>query len=545
MVLMISIIVLLGGGALTVLLMAMKGGSKHRQILIDLGLEVGVGGKVQTQFYKWGWRKQSAERVWAEVIVKEAFRKARIWVSAEDLAYFERACTMYAKGKTPSDEKLKNRVRSITDRMDALRSTIANHVRDVMQRILNTSAKDAKVILDGKGIHVEDHQIMSRFGTYYIRHKLSALGKDILGYDAKGCPIGNDKGETVVKLKGMTAWKVLLDIYIDEVQKQTGKQTKGMKATTFLSIERQVNEGLLRDYLDDVTLNQKFVDMLDAEIQEKDINGTIEEIEKLESIFYGWRFTEGIPVNNVDHKRIRKLLCNKELAGRFREIVIDCITPDFKQSKTLLETFPKSVIFHGASKDARAFASEIYQVHYRRLLEAFAPCFGVDQEEPVLLIISEKDFNRVMEEESEKVSGMEKFSKVQGIKQSETYEPDKVVKLLDRHKKLLNRERNLTDDLSEKKGWIVNIPVSNDYPEAFALFDAPPYSKYIRFNCDSAGPIDFMNRTYQARKQREIFFNLILDMLTNRADLSGNGNGNSNRPTNTPVNTAVPQAVAV
>jgi hypothetical protein len=370
------------------------------------------------------------------------------------------------------------------------------------------------------------------------------LGKDILGYDAKGCLIENDKGETLVKLKGMTAWKMLLNLYIDETQKQTGKQTKSMKATTFMSIERQLNEGLLNDYLEDVSLNQKFIDLLEKEIQEKEINGSMDEIEKLESIFYAWRFTEGIPVNNVDHKRIRKLLCNKELAGRFREIVIDSITPDFKQSKALLDVFPKSVIFHGKSKDARAFASEIYQVHYRRLLEAFAPCFAVDQEEPVVLVISEIDFKRVMEEESAKVNEMEKFAKIQGIKQVETYEPEKVVKLLERHKKLSNRERNMTDELSEKKGWIVSIPLSDDYPEGYALFDAPIYNKYMRFNCDSAGPIDFMNRTYQARKQREIFFNLILDMLTNRANLNGNGNGN--HPANTTGNTVHEhQAVAV
>lgn len=528
MLVLVSMMLLIGGGILSLLFFTMKGGNKHRQILLDLGLETGIGGKVQTQYYKWGWRKQSAERVWAEHIVKDAFRKAKIWLSADDLAYFEKACTMHANGKTPSDAKLIARVRAITDRMDALRMTVANHVREVMQRVMNTSTKDAKTILDGKGIHVEDHQIMSRFASYFIRQKLAFLGNDVLGYDAKGASIQNEKGETLHKMRGMTAWKMLLDLYIEEAQKQSGKNTKSLKAAAFMSLERQINEGLLNDYLEDVGLSQKFLELLEKEIEEKELNSSVETAERMESIFYSWRFTEGVPVNIVDHKRIRKLICNKELAGRFREIVIDCIQPDFKASKAMLDVFPRSVIFYGKNKDGRAFASEIYQIHYRRLLEAFAPCFGVDQEEPVLLSITDKDFQRVMEEETAKVNEMEKFVNMKGIKQTETIELSKMAKLLDNHKKLANKERNLTEDISEKKGWIVNIPVSDEYPDAFALFESPPYNKYSRFNCDSAGPIDFMNRTYQARKQREIFFNLILDMLTNHADLNGNGNGFSN-----------------
>ncbi len=542
----LSILLCFGGSAIALYIFFANGHQSYRQILIDLGLQPGVGGKVQAPFYKWGWRKQSAERVWAENIVKEAFRKAKIWLSAEDLKFFEAACKLHAQGKKPNDEKIIQRVKSITDRMDALRMTVANQVREVMQRIQNTTLTDAKTALEGKGIHVDEHLVMSRYGTYHIRQKLASLGSDVLGYEAKGFSIQNEKGGILHKMLGMASWKTLLNMYVDETQKQVGKLTRGMKSNTFLSIERQLTEGVLNDYEDDVILYQKFIDMLEKEMQEKTLECEIEEIERIESIFYKWQFTEGVPMNLVDHKRIRKLLCNKELAGRFREIIIDSIKPDFKTAMQLLKVFPRSVIFHGKNKDARAFASEIYQVHFRRMLEAFAPLFGVDHEEPALVQVSLSDFNNVMKEETAKSKELVKYSNIKGIKQSdESFDVGKLTKLLDYQKRILNKERNLTEDTAEKKGWIVNIPISDNHPEAFKLFEVMPYKIYNRFNCDSAGTVDFQSRNFQARKQREIFFNLILDMLTNRAELNGSGDDLEGQPSSSPKRATQPEAVAV
>src|SRR3972149_4850806 len=124
------IVMALGGAVL--LIQVLGAHKKQSQILIDLGLERNFSGEEKAVFYKWGWRKIPAERIWGERIVTEAFRKANVWISLDDLKYFEKICHLHEKGKWIDVENVKSRVKSIVSRMDALRLTVASRVRDLL-----------------------------------------------------------------------------------------------------------------------------------------------------------------------------------------------------------------------------------------------------------------------------------------------------------------------------------------------------------------------------------------------------------------------------
>ncbi len=526
----LSISICIGAAVLAAYFFLTSGRPTHKQILIDLGLKPNVDGSLKTAFYKWGWRKQNTEQVWAEYIVKEAFKNAGIWLAKEDLQFFEAACRVREKGKDPNEEQIFKRVDTIVKRMNAVRHTIIRHVNEVMNLINYTPPKEAQALLEEKGIDVEEETSVIRYGTYHIRQKLAVLGKQALGYQEDGVPIIDHKGNTLYKMHGMPSWKILLSVYIEETKKRVRKLARGLKAGVYRSIEQQLKEGLLSDYEEDIANQQQFTASMEKEIHAKTLECKMDDLYRIDAVFYQWLFADAIPMNMVDLKRVRKMLSGKNLAGRFRQMIIEGIHPKFETSKKVFDLFPRHVIFYGKDDSSRSFAAERYQSHYKIMLETFAPIFRIENHDPVLVHVPLKEINRIAEEETQRLQKIDKYAHLEGVKQGENqFDVSKLLKLLDFQKSLAIHDKSEEINSGEKRGWLINYPVSDEHPETFALLETPQYKPFSRFNCDSAGEIDCKSNTFHARKQREIFFTLILDVLTNRADLNNSKHSSLNK----------------
>lgn len=515
-------ILMIGAAAAAALFIVYAEISRRKfQIQYDLGLLRGKLGEKKTPFYKWGWRKQHNERVWAERIVKDAFRKAGLWLSDEDLAFFEEQCVNQSQGKEVGEDAILGRIGVIAARMTHIRRNAAEAARKIYADAANANENTARAYLISRGAQPESGKALQRFCVHKLRRCIEEYGKAMVGLEAVGVPVFDSKGETVFTLKGMNAWSMWIGVFSDACLKEPSIRIPNLKQNLLKFIHRTVAAGLFKDYSDDVRHFRDFRFTVSEDISRNEIGISMDRIERAESIFYHWKFTESIPFNHADHKRIREMLVRKDLAPSFRELAVNSFKPGFSSVRALFDMFPSRVIFYGRNDNAREFASEQYLHHLMQLKECIGPLAGAEDDGPQLIVIDAEKFYQLVRQNEEILSEMMKFSKKRGFKsEAEMIDPSYVLDLIDEEKEVFNRKRGLYYEGGEALGWIVNIPISDQTPEAFVAMGVPPYDRYARFNCDGGSDVDFFGATHGAKKSRIQFFSMVLDLLLRRPDES-------------------------
>lgn len=486
----LSIATLLFGSIIVLWFIYKSHFKNRRQILKDLGLLKSKSGNAAAPFYKWGWRKQEEERVWAERIVKNAFENAGIWLSLEDLKFFENVCTQHQDGTPIKDEIILKRIDTIIDRSEMLAKWLSGYIKKTIQAILNTSIDKATEKLRESGIKTDPEKVLLRYGNMQLRKQLGQAGADILGLNAKGFRIEDEKKEHTFLLRGFEGWKHWVTLYTQELKKQlTSGFTSSSNQALINSMRGSVIQGLFNDYEEDINESISFRETLMQEVASKNLHIPPEKIRDIEMIFYTWQFDINTPFNLIDHKQARQLLVRRDLTPRFRERIINSIESDILSLQNLIQSFPRRVIFFGKNANARHFASQQYLLHLEMLLRFMGSPANDDTNPPGLIRIIEKDILNALEQHTS------------------------LAEAINKQKKFNIFERGIDEREADFRGWIIDMPVEDATLHQFEDLNTGEYKHYTRFQCDSAENIDFESNTFNANKQRIIFLDMVIDTL--------------------------------
>ncbi|MEW6235261.1 MAG: hypothetical protein AB1656_07730 [Candidatus Omnitrophota bacterium] len=467
-------------------------------LLADLGLARKMTGTSNAPFYKWGWRKTSDERVWAERIIKMAFQKAGIWLSHDDLTYFETVCNHQQEGKTIKNESIINKIDSIVKRTETISAWIASYVKKGLQEIFNTPEDKAAVLLAESGKKTEQDKVLLRFGTMQLRKMLSAPGIHILGFGSRGYRMEDSKSAQVFFLGGFEGWDQWIQIFTQEVKKQlTGGGFPPASQPLVNALRGSVIQGLFDDYLDDVKESRKFREIMEQEIANRELSLTFDNITHLELVLYNWQFSNNGDFSIVDHKNLRSFISRRDLNPHFRERIIKRIRTDFHSLLQVATSFPRNVIFYGDNEKARNYATAQYLMH----LEIMSRCLGPPTKT--------------------ETSGPSHIT-LTAIEVGEAMQLDKSLsELIEKQKKFSIFEREVNENEAANRGWVLNLPVGEGMIGNLKELNQDEYQFYARFDCDKAGDIDFETNTYNAAKQRQLFLNMIMDSFYSSPPLEG------------------------
>ncbi|RJP23193.1 MAG: hypothetical protein C4527_20745 [Candidatus Omnitrophota bacterium] len=507
-----SMAVLILGGIL-LCSWAMNTYKKRNQLLVDLGLVQNWMGEESNPFYKWGWRKATGERVWAERIVREAFAKAKIWMIPADLLFFEDQCKQFETRQKIDLEKLQNYVETMIHRTEAMNNTIQKLVSKIIHQTLSISVTEAENILREQGILVEKEKVRHRFGTWEMRRMAADIGKQILSAESAGFRMEDTTGHFLFTIKGYEGWQQFVKSYKEALDAQLSRGSLPNYQSTLRSLRASVREGLLKDFEDDIRESRNFRSAIEEEIHRKEIALTREQVDDIETVFYTWQFSNEVRFNLIDHRKARELLGGKKVCTHFREMIFTNLSPDFQSLKTFLDLFPRRVIFYGGDSYSRAFASDQYLRHVEELLLVFSTPVGEDPIPPALLSITREEIEHAREAGSinPALPLVLQKKRRQEFGAGERY----ISTSIEKKKQESLRDRYLNAVDGEEKGWIINLALDeNSYPDEYAELEVKPYRSYVRFPCDEYGSIDYMSQSFHAKQQRTLFVNQILDTLT-------------------------------
>ncbi len=170
-----------------IVIWASSGQGGEKRLLHNLGLARTWSKDKSTAFYNWGWRKQSGERVWGERIVKESFRKANVWLSPEDLDYFQEICEARAQGQQVNHDKIVSRVETIIKREESLENSITKIINKILSQVSTITELEASKILQESGIKLSGKdRIIQRYGSNELRRIIADAAYQILSSESKG-----------------------------------------------------------------------------------------------------------------------------------------------------------------------------------------------------------------------------------------------------------------------------------------------------------------------------------------------------------------------
>lgn len=485
---------------------------KCRDIFIDLGLSRSLTGQSNPPYYKWGWRKPSRDRIWAERIVRQAFEKANLALSPEDLSFFEARCNEHELNHPVDEDSIRHYIAQIAQRAQHISGSAAAMVREVAQYILSVTPSEADSLLNNMGIRSEGDDPLQRLTRHELRRKLKQAGLQILGILSKGMDIANDSGEVLCSLQGSEGWHQFLQAFRQECLSQFSRRIYPPYTTVFAAVKSSVQAGLFKDFFQDLQESRAFLFALENEFVNKELSVTPEEARKLEAILYTWQLSEGTPFNYVDHKRCREFLGRRHLSARFREMIVRALQPDIGSLFNLAGSFPRRVIFYGRHSKARSFASEQYLTHLEQLLEALPRRRQDNLKAPLLVRIREEDIAPYRSSLTEFPSGSSTHLHRTSVAEQRI---GTLTDLLERESFRALSEKNIPAEQAEVSGMIIDLPLGSPSEEEIVLLNAHPYRSFVRFLCDVQGDIDFDSISHNAKKQRILFFNMMLDSLVN------------------------------
>ena len=497
-VLFIGLILLLSKGA--------SSQNKQNAILTALGLSNKQWGGRTAAFYKWSWRKTSKERVWGERNVKDAFKKAKIWLNADDLAYFEQKCVEFQKHHKMNDEPIIERVSQIIKRTEELEKRIESQVKETLNRITSISEGEAKKHLQDSGVNLEGKdKILQRYASHEIRRVADFIGFTMLGRNPN-----TEALKAVNNIKGMEGWERWLCIYkatlLTEISRSMNSSNTGLLET----VSATIRSGLLKDYEQDIQGYRSFIDSMDKQIDPKKMNIRIEKFEELETNLYTWQFSSEHRFNNTDHSRVRQFISRKDLSLKFRLYVMANIKSSFESLTSLLNSLSRNVVFFGKNGFARAYAADQYHLHLERFLEVFSRFAHQEPGAPGLITLTETEIDKKRKEIASKSKG--DILKGKGMDVIEIAR-NSIQETVDKKKARSIDKRKIDEDVAEQKGWLVDFPWEEQNVEVFGIFRSGPFNLYTPVNCDSFGEVDFLSNSANAKRQRNQYFAIVLDAL--------------------------------
>ncbi len=483
-------------------------GSVREQLLTDLGLGKSASEKSEAPYYKWGWSPGTDERVWGKRIVTLAFQKAKLWLSTDDALFFKESCNCYAAGQAVDEKLIHERIEKILKRSDEITNCATAQVKRIFQDVASLSDAEAAQHLKEQGLHAKSGKAQYQLGVLRFRRMMTKAGEEILGLHSNGMAVNNEEGELLFMLKGMDGWDHWLKSCREEVQRVNVSRSPSSNPSLLRLLKAHILTTILKSFENDIASSQKFLSSFEQEIQQGDLNLSIKRIEKLESFFYHWQFSEGIPFNSQDHSNICNLLSRKDLAPHFRHIIIDAITTDHLSIHNLGTKFPNKVMFYGKNPHARSFASQQYMAHLDILIKSLASS-SKETYSPGLIVVTAKQIGDVREYGDQLEEILKRKRKDDEPEPRRDYLPE----LLDQQKHLSIVERNIDDRTGELWGWIVDIDLDEFTPKEYAHLDKGAYRSFVRFLCDGHGDIDFTSQSNHAKQKRVQYFKMILDNL--------------------------------
>ena len=206
-----------------------------------------------------------------------------------------------------------------------------------------------------------------------------------------------------------------------------------------------------------------------------------------------------------------------ELPSRFRQAILEFITPVYESLQALIQRFPRHVIFFGSNPETRSYAAQQYIVHVTKLSKTVSDIINRKTRSPLFLRIFDTDVEKARNPDPTQYT-----SAVLSQPGSTNEEEDENVVsantghmpvLLDAQKRMTLFERNMDVHTAEKAGWIIELPVEDLTPKEYAQLDLGEYIKYKRINCDKYGNAGQGEEGKSAQFKREKFLNEIFNDL--------------------------------
>ncbi|MBN2328015.1 MAG: hypothetical protein JXR73_12750 [Candidatus Omnitrophica bacterium] len=471
--------------------------TKVRRILKDLGLRRRFGSSDQgAQFYKWGWHQDQDQRISAERMVKQAFQQAGVWLDRHDLSFFENLCKQYEVQNEVREEQIEERILEIIKRSELVKRWVADQVRSIVRSIRLMDAPKAKEILQQFEIEAEEKDAREQLLGLRLWRMFYQHGGQILSIHADGLKILDSAHNHTFVLENMDSWRHLLRMFKEEMLEIANSGAAAIEPTLGRAMRRFIAKDFFHEMEVDVERHDSFVRKIRDQHQNKEINLPLERLRAIESIFYRWKFEEGIHFNQRDHNCMRDILCRLDLSPRFREILIDHIGESFSSLFNILRMFPREVLFYGGSGVARSFAADQYLRHLHALQEALAAPTGREAKSPSIVCINDEAIEK-------KRKGPKRGSKAQTMAQ-----------LISDQKRISRLKRGISEAEADIRGWIVHLSTHYLLDEEIKELQQKPFTRYRLVNCEIGEKVDFLNDAYKAKQGRVQFFNRIIDSLT-------------------------------
>lgn len=493
--------------------------NNDKKLLNNLGLVRSWSKDKSTAFYNWGWRKQSGERVWGERVVKEAFRKANIWLSPEDLIYFEDLCNSRQQGQTINHDKVVKKVESIIRREESLENKLTKMVNSILSRVTTVTEQEATKVLAESGVNLSGKErVIQRFGSNELRKVVSDAGYQILSGDAKGFEFSGGSGGRVYTMSGMEGWERWFKLYKEICIKLMSSKKYKPHSSTMRALIASIRGGLFKDFENDIGNHRHFISSIAREIENKKIAFTLESIYKIEEILYTWHFSPGVTFGGVDHIQLRDLLIRKDLLPMFREFILKNINSTLQSFCRIINYLPLNVIFYGENGYASAYAAEQYSLHLDKFIPVISKLGGKATSAPILIAVSIKDIeNSKAGEEVVKPWERDHNRKSEGDDELPDSSNLPINRAIDNIMNTACRKAQVERDSADERGWIIILPIDESARGEFSALDAGPFQLFKRISCETSEPIDFMNNAPGPKQMRLHFFNKIMEGIIRQA----------------------------
>jgi len=492
----LGILLLLAGGIALALFAAPRVAVDSKRILADLGIVDSWSSEETVPFFKWGWHEEEEGRISAERMVRIAFQNADLCLDAEDLAFFENVCKRNQLGIEIPVEEIENRIQEIFDKSKIIRDWAAKEVGKSLYFVLGATPAETQMLLKRAGVQSEPEKAQGRLCIVEFQRLMNRLGMQFLRRETPGFIIEDSVTQKEIRLWGLDAWLQLIKLFKVEIE----RQSENPAHFCYLSVQRALKQmigdgGLYQELEKDVEKAKSFRKILSNAANRSDFSLNVERAKQCDALFYEWKLTEGVPFNQIDQNRFRDLFTNETLSPHFRQILLERIDDDIRCLAKLVKIFPRFVIFYGGTPTSRSFLCDQYSHHLMVLQETLSAVAKCEIAPPTILLFPEEEVEEVRRAPKRGPNAVQ-LDKRMAEKQS-----------------VIGMELGLNQHVAETRGWLVNLGLNDPRDEEVEALGKDPFKRYLRFNCNSSGDVDFANNTFNARKSRVDFFNMALDSL--------------------------------
>jgi len=484
--------------------------SKSVEILRDLGIQERTQGENITPYYKWLWEQNTEDCVSAGRLVRQAFQNARIWIDSDDLDFFRGICLRYQSGTKIDITEIVNRVNQMVARTAALDRLIGEQVETIMQRVLSSSEQEARERLKPFGILAEAGVAVPKYGQLEIKNLLNRIGSQVLGLENRGLSIIEPETGRNLELHGLDIWEHCIYAVRNRITAILDSRKAAMAPPLFRALKTRLERGLLTEYEDDLFKARAFIDALRHAIEAKQIALTVEQVERCDLIFYGWKFAKGIAFKQADHDRLRELLTNENLSFHFRRLVLNHIDNWIGSLGPIVDLFPRCVFFYGSQDKARKYARSIYFDSIEALLDGLAVPANRFLEPPILLEIPQDELKSVLP--GDRGSSNANSMVYATASHARDGSPD-FGKLIIKHQRLLMLDREIAAEDAGRRGWLIDLPVTELESIGINHGESDQFSSFACFSCDTSNRNDFESETETSIRKRMQFIARMFDSL--------------------------------